>query len=149
MKKAAPVAPNAKAVQQPKAPEKKQWRAEDYVTLTLPLEEVKDIKTAFDIFDNDGSGTVDPQELKVAFQQLGFEGNNKFIYQILAELDDDYSGGIDFGEFIRLATAKIEDKSSRGDTDKIWLSFDVNKSVGLNLFRAKLQLSSSRKSLNL
>jgi centrin-1 len=136
MKKAAPVAP-AKTVQQPKAPEKKQWKAEDYVTLTLPLEEVKDIKTAFDIFDGDGSGTVDPQELKVAFQQLGFEGNNKFIYQILAELDDDYSGGIDFKEFIRLATAKIEDKSSRGDTDKIWLSFDVNKSVRILLFRVK------------
>lgn len=52
---------------QPKAPEKKQWRAEDYASLTIPIEEVRDIKTAFDIFDGDLSGMVDPQELKRAF----------------------------------------------------------------------------------
>ena len=47
--------------QQPKAAEKKEWRAEDYASLTIPVEEVKDIKTAFDIFDGDHSGVVDPQ----------------------------------------------------------------------------------------
>jgi hypothetical protein len=29
--------------------------------MTIPIEEVKDIKTAFDIFDGDLSGVVDPQ----------------------------------------------------------------------------------------
>jgi hypothetical protein len=46
---------------QPKVAEKKQFRAEDFATLTIPLEEVKDIKMAFDIFDGDLSGIVDPQ----------------------------------------------------------------------------------------
>ena len=55
-----PVQP-APVKQQPKVVEKKQWRAEDYVTLTIPIEEVKDIKMAFDIFDGDQSGVVDPQ----------------------------------------------------------------------------------------
>lgn len=104
----------AKTTAQPtKAPEKKAFRAEDFATLTIPVEEVKDIKTAFDIFDGDLSGVVDPQELKRAFEQLGFGGQNKFVYQILAELDDDQSGGIDFAEFLRLATAKLSDKDSR------------------------------------
>lgn len=58
--------------QQPKAPEKKHWKPEDYASLTVPVEEVKDIKSAFDIFDSDLSGVVDPQELKKAFEQLGF-----------------------------------------------------------------------------
>jgi len=47
--------------QQPKVAEKKQWKAEDYASLTIPVEEVKDIKMAFDIFDGDLSGVVDPQ----------------------------------------------------------------------------------------
>ncbi len=47
-----------------KIPEKKGFNPEDYVSITVPLEEVKDIKLAFDIFDEDGSGTIDPQELK-------------------------------------------------------------------------------------
>ena len=121
----------APAKTQPKAPEKRAWKAEDYASLTVPVEEVRDIKTAFDIFDGDLSGVVDPQELKHAFEQLGFEGSNKFVYQILAELDDDQSGGIDFAEFLRLATAKLSDKDSRAEIDKIWGSFDINRSVHL------------------
>ena len=114
---------------QPKAPEKKAFRAEDYASMTVPVEEVRDIKTAFDIFDSDLSGVVDPQELKHAFEQLGFAGSNKFIYQILAELDDDQSGGIEFPEFLRLATAKLGEKDSRAEIDKVWASFDVNRAV--------------------
>ena len=131
---------------QPKAPEKKVWKAEDYATLTIPVEEVRDIKTAFDVFDGDLSGVVDPQELKHAFEQLGFGGQNKFVYQILAELDDDQSGGIDFAEFLRLATAKLSDKDSRAEVDKVWTSFDINKAVRFILFRERSPLTSSRRS---
>ncbi len=139
-------APAKTPASQPKVPEKKAWKAEDYATLTIPVEEVKDIKTAFDIFDGDGSGIVDPQELKRAFEQLGFSGQNKFVYQILAELDDDQSGGIDFAEFLRLATAKLSDKDSRAEVEKVWGSFDINKAVTLCLFREKSPLWSSRRS---
>ena len=145
-KYAAKPAAGKPAPQQNKAPEKKAFKAEDYVTLTIPLEEVKDIKTAFDIFDGDLSGVVDPQELKHAFEQLGFQGKNKFVYQILAELDDDQSGGIDFAEFLRLATAKLGDKDSRAEVDKVWTSFDINKAVIVFLCRAKSPLLNSRKS---
>ena len=48
-----------------------------------------EIKQAFDIFDGDLSGMIDPSELKEAFINLGFSGQNKFVYQILAELDED------------------------------------------------------------
>ena len=121
MKKGAPA---AKA-----APAKKEFRAEDYATMTIPVEEVRDIKTAFDIFDGDLSGVVDPQELKQAFEALGFGGKNKFVYQILAELDDDQSGGIEFPEFLKLATAKMSDKESRAEIEKVWTAFDANRSV--------------------
>jgi hypothetical protein len=140
---AKPNQPAAKPTVAPvKQPSTKAFRAEDYATLIIPVEEVRDIKVAFDIFDSDLSGIVDPQELKTAFQALGFGGANKFIYQILAELDDDQSGGIDFTEFLRLATAKLSDKESRAEIDKVWTAFDVNKSVSLFLFRARFPLRS-------
>ena len=134
------------AKSQPKAPEKKAFNAEDYASLTIPVEEVRDIKTAFDIFDGDLSGVVDPQELKRAFEQLGFAGSNKFIYQILAELDDDQSGGIDFAEFLRLATSKGGEKDSRAEIDKVWGSFDVNRSVIIALFRERSHPSNLKRS---
>ena len=130
---------------QPKPAEKKPFKAEDYASLTIPVEEVRDIKVAFDIFDGDLSGVVDPQELKHAFEQLGFQGENKFIYQILAELDDDHSGGIDFAEFLRLATAKMGDKDNREEVDKVWGSFDVNRSVTICLFRERSRLWNSER----
>merc|ERR1711937_304090 len=90
---------------QAKAPEKKQFHAEDYATMTIPVEEVRDIKTAFDIFDGDLSGVVDPQELKQAFVDLGFGGQNKFVYQILADLDDD--GFVTDDDFYNIMTHKV------------------------------------------
>jgi Ca2+-binding EF-hand superfamily protein len=107
----------------------KPFNADDYVTMTLPKEEVIDIKQAFEIFDADGSGVLDPAELKQAFIDLGFTGQNKFVYQILAELDEDQSGGIDFGEFLRLATAKIGEKDSRVEINKVFNAFDPNRCV--------------------
>ena len=39
---------------------KKEWAAEDYVSESVSIEEVREIKCAFDIFDSDSSGIVDP-----------------------------------------------------------------------------------------
>lgn len=115
------------------APKAKAFNPDDFVTMTIPREEVVDIKTAFDIFDADLSGILDPKELSQSFIDLGFtSGNNKFVYQILAELDEDQSGGIDFAEFLRLATAKIGEKDSRAEINKVFNSFDPNRSVILN-----------------
>lgn len=51
------------------------------------------------------------------------------MYQILAELDEDQSGGIDFAEFLRLATSKISEKDSRAEVIKVFNSFDINRTV--------------------
>ena len=42
-------------------------------------------------------------------------------------MDDDQSGGIDFAEFLRLATQKLSDKESRAEVDKVFQSFDINR----------------------
>lgn len=133
MKKGAPAPPAAKGKQAPPAP--KAFNPDDFVTMTLPREEVIEIKQAFEIFDQDGSGIMDPAELKQAFIDLGFTGQNKFVYQILAELDEDQSGGIDFPEFLRLATAKIGEKDTRVEINKVFTAFDPNRSVIHHLFR--------------
>ena len=126
-------------------PPKKEFNADDYVTLTLPREEVIEIRRAFEIFDQDGSGIMDPAELKDAFVKLGFTGQNKFVYQIMAELDDDQSGGIDFAEFVRLATAKIGEKDSRAEINKVFTAFDPNRAVILDLIQGKFTVNELKK----
>ena len=128
MKKGAPQKGKTGPVQPAKT--SKAFNPDDYATLTIPRQEVIDVKTAFDVFDADLSGILDPRELAQSFVDLGFtSGNNKFVYQILAELDDDQSGGIDFPEFLRLATAKIGEKDSRAEINKVFKSFDPNNAV--------------------
>ncbi len=92
---------------------------------------------------------MDPAELKDAFINLGFTGQGKFVYQILAELDEDQSGGIEFPEFLKLATAKLNDKDSREDIMKVFNSFDVNRSVFILLFRENSPLYNLKKSLKI
>ena len=105
------------------------FNPEEFVKPTIPREEVIEIKQAFDTFDNDRSGMIDPKELREAFTKLGFGSQNKFVYQILAELDEDHSGGIGFDEFFKLATAKISEKDSRQEINKVFNSFDIHKQV--------------------
>jgi hypothetical protein len=57
----------SKKGQAPPAPVKeahREWKAEDYVGPHTSIEEIIDVKAAFDIFDTDNSGFVDADELK-------------------------------------------------------------------------------------
>lgn len=67
---------------------------------------------------------IDPAELKAAFESLGFKGPQKLIYQVLGEIDDDNSGGIDFKEFLKIATAKPSDKDNKREVEKIYKMYD-------------------------
>ncbi len=62
----------------------------------LTEDEIEEIKEAFDLFDIDGSGTIDPKELRAAMQSLGFEAKNQVIFQMVSELEKRSAGAIDF-----------------------------------------------------
>jgi len=54
-------------------PQQKAFNPKQYERPGLTEDEIEEIKEAFDLFDTDGSGTIDPRELKTAMQSLGFE----------------------------------------------------------------------------
>ena len=49
----------------------------------LTEEQKQEIKEAFDLFDTDGSGTIDAKELKVAMRALGFEPKKEEIRKMI------------------------------------------------------------------
>ena len=63
----------------------------------LTEDEIDEIREAFNLFDTDGSGTIDPKELKAAMQSLGYDNIEFciFVYSLentLIELKEpDYS----------------------------------------------------------
>lgn len=69
----------------------------------LTEEEVEEIREAFNLFDTEGSGRIDPRELKAAMQSLGFEQKNPTIYCMIAELES-MGREIEFEEFLDAIT---------------------------------------------
>ncbi|CAG9326852.1 unnamed protein product [Blepharisma stoltei] len=105
----------------------KGFNPKQYERPGLTEDEIEEIKEAFDLFDTDGSGTIDPRELKSAMQSLGFEAKNQTIYQMISDLDKDGSGAIDFDEFLDMMTARMSDKDTREDINKVFRLFDDDK----------------------
>lgn len=103
----------------------------------LTEDEVEEIREAFNLFDTDGSGMIDPKELKAAMQSLGFETKNPTIYQMIADLDRDGGGPIDFEEFLDAITSKLGDKESREGIQKIFNLFDDDRTGTITLKNLK------------
>lgn len=90
----------------------------------LTDEQKTDIKEAFDLFDPNGTGTIDPKELKVAMRALGFEPKKEEIKKMVAEIDKDESGKIRFEEFLHLMTIKMAEKDVKEEILKAFKLFD-------------------------
>ena len=55
---------------------------------------------------------------------LGFEAKSLAIFTMLADLDTDGNGTIDFGEWLTLMTKRTTDKDSRANINKIFMLYD-------------------------
>ena len=89
----------------------------------LSTEEVDEIRQAFDLFDTNGTGKIDPKELKAAMQSLGFDSKNPTIYELIADLDTPEAtknGGIDFEIFVESINNKLGDKESKDGIRRIF-----------------------------
>ena len=102
----------------------------------LTEDEIEEIREAFNLFDTDGSGSIDPRELKAAMQSLGFESKNPTIYQMIADLE--HQGPlIDFEAFLDAITSKLGDKETKEGISKIFALFDQDETGTINLTNLK------------
>lgn len=93
----------------------------------LTQQKRQEIKEAFELFDTDNSGTIDAKELNVAMRALGFEMTEEQINQMIADVDKDGSGAIDFDEFVYMMTAKIGERDSKQELTKAFQIIDQDK----------------------
>lgn len=103
-------------------------------------------REAFDLFDADGSGTIDAKELKVAMRALGFEPKKEEIRKMIAEADRDGSGSVDFEEFLAMMASKMGERDSREEILKAFRLFDDDETGKVsfkNLKRVAKELGES------
>ena len=56
----------------------------------------------FELYDDDGSGGIDPHELRSLMAQLGIDLTDEELFFMIAEADADGDGDIDYEEFVAL-----------------------------------------------
>ncbi|KAL7525106.1 hypothetical protein ACHAXR_002436 [Thalassiosira sp. AJA248-18] len=112
----------------------------------LTDDQKQEIREAFDLFDTDGSGTIDAKELKVAMRALGFEPSKEEIRKLISQIDKDGSGTVDFSEFLVMMTTKMGERDSREEIIKAFRLFDDDETGKIsfrNLKRVAMELGES------
>merc|ERR1711987_23927 len=95
----------------------------------LTDDQIQEIREAFDLFNTDGSGTIDAKELKVAMRALGLDAKKDEIRRMINDIDKDGSGTIDFNEFLNMMTARMGDRDSREEIVKVFRLFDDDETT--------------------
>ena len=106
------------SLRRPPAKNQRKGRAE------LTEEQRQEIKEAFDLFDTDGSGSIDSKELKVAMRALGFEPRKEEVKRMITEMDKDGSGTIEYPEFEEMMASKMAERDPREEILKAFKLFD-------------------------
>jgi len=84
------------------------------------------VKEAFDLFDTNGSGMIDLQDLKVALRALGFEPQKEEIKKLVSDQNNNIANRdkdrdsrdkegqvtIDYSDFLDIMTTKMSEKDS-------------------------------------
>ncbi|XP_032253158.1 centrin-2-like [Phoca vitulina] len=90
----------------------------------LTKEQKQEIREAFDLFDADGTGTIDVKELKVAMRALGFEPKKEEIKKMISEINKEGTGKMNFSDFLTVMTQKLSEKDTKEEILKAFKLFN-------------------------
>lgn len=91
-------------------------------TADLTEETIKEYREAFQLFDLNNDGNISAEELGIFMRKMGQKPKTDELRKMIAEVDADGNGLIDFSEFVTLLARKM----NNSDKDKeIKEAFDV------------------------
>ncbi|XP_062620982.1 calcium-binding protein LPS1-alpha-like [Saccostrea cucullata] len=93
----------------------------------LTEEQINDIKEAFLVFDKDGDGTVSTEELGAVMRSMGQDPTEKELMDMIAEVDVDGNGDVEFDEFLQMMAKQMQCTDSPDELIEAFQVFDENK----------------------
>lgn len=117
--------------------EPKPFNPKDFTRPGYTDEDILELKEAFDLFDADKSGSIDPKELKDVIEDFGLDAKNAAIFEMISEIDVDGSGKIEFGEFLDMISGKTADENSMEEVRKVFNIFDTDKTGFITLLNLR------------
>ena len=116
---------------------------EPIIPRSLNDDQIKEIKSAFDLFDIDGTGKIDPREICMSLHTLGVDNVREEIKTIVKSLETTNKVAIDFPEFLKLVSGTLQSRDPLDEIEKAFMRFDddaTNKISFRNLKRVALEL---------
>ena len=91
------------------------------------------IKEAFELFDWDGSGAIDVEELKLAMQALGIMMTPQEIVDTMQKVDKDANNTIEYPEFEMMMMDCFESRDTKEEMKKAFSYFDLDKTGNITV----------------
>jgi len=85
----------------------------------LSSEMIAEFKMAFDIFDHDGGGDINTNELGRVMKLLGQSPSKDELDQIVEAVDVDGSGSIDFDEFLIMMVMQLKEENKSASDEEV------------------------------
>lgn len=90
----------------------------------IPETRMKEYRDAFEMFDKDKDGTITARELSNVLRSLNQDPTEQELQEIIAELDYDGNGKIDFDEFVTLMNRKSKETDTEEEVINAFRVFD-------------------------
>ncbi|KAL4237816.1 hypothetical protein ACF0H5_002528 [Mactra antiquata] len=92
--------------------------------LNLTEEQIAEFREAFSLFDKDGDGTMTTKELGTVMRSFGLDPSQRELQEMVAEVDVDGNGEIDFDEFLMMMAKKLNDVDHEAEMKEAFEIFD-------------------------
>lgn len=104
----------------------------------IPEEFVEEIRQTFQLFDKNQDGTIDQEELGDVFRSLGQHYTEAELHEMMAEIDSDQSGSIEFSEFLQLMRRRMRDTDTEEEMVEAFKVFDRDSDGFISFIELKL-----------
>nr|BAC43748.1 spasmin 1 [Zoothamnium arbuscula] len=111
------LAQSGKGAPAPAAKPKSSWKDR------ISTNDYEELKATFELFDADGGGSIDPEEIEKVLEELGLKGRSKIVFEMISGLRA-LNRPIKLDEFLEIVASKAGDTKSREGLAKVFELWD-------------------------
>ena len=90
----------------------------------IPESRLREYRDAFELFDKDKDGTITAKELANVMKSLNQDPSEQELNEMIAEVDIDGNGNIDFEEFVTLMNRRSKETDTEEEVINAFKVFD-------------------------
>jgi centrin-1 len=107
----------------------------------------EELKSTFEVFDEDGSGTIDAAEINKVLEELGVDRRNPLVLGIISRLKE-ANRAIKFDEFIEIAASSVGEVRTKDGIRRVFALLDKNEDGHIDFEEFKYGFKSIQEHMN-